>query len=158
MRSCSASLIIDKSLQSWPTLCDPRIVAHEDPLSMGLSREECRSELPFPSPGDLPNPGIQPGPPELQANCLPSEPPGKPGNQRLYVDKSGLFCPLELLVITLSLLKISKNIFFFLLYLFRFPEIAIRCLPHIVYRIRTGYTAKTKKNMMTHDPLHGTSL
>ena len=127
-------------------------------MPMGFSRQEYWSELPFPSPGDLPNPGIQPGPPELQVNCLPSEPPGKPGNQRLYVDKSGLFCPLELLVITLSLLKISKNIFFFHLYLFRFPEIAIRCLPHIVYRIRTGYTAKTKKNMMTHDPLHGTSL
>ena len=68
MNSCSTSLITDKSLQSCPTLCDPKIVAHQDPLSMGLSREECRSVLPFPSPGDLPNPGIQPGSLALQAD------------------------------------------------------------------------------------------
>ena len=75
----------------------------------GISRQEYWSELPFPSPGDLPNPGIEPGSPELQADCLPSEPPGKPGNQRLYLEKSGLFCLLELLAITLSLLKISEK-------------------------------------------------
>ena len=46
--------------------------------SMGFSRQECWSGLPFPSPGDLPNPGIEPGSPTLQADTLPSEPPGKP--------------------------------------------------------------------------------
>ena len=45
---------------------------------MGFSRQEYRSGLPFPSPGDLPNQGIEPWSPSLQADSLPSEPPGKP--------------------------------------------------------------------------------
>ena len=45
---------------------------------MGLSRQEYWSGLPFPSPGDLPNPGIEPRFPALQTDALPSEPPGKP--------------------------------------------------------------------------------
>ena len=44
---------------------------------MGFSRQEYWSGLPFPSPGDLPNPGIEPRSPELQPDTLPSEPPGK---------------------------------------------------------------------------------
>ena len=52
-------------------------VAHQAPLSMGFSRQEYWSGLPFPSPGDLPNPGIEPGSPALQANDLSSEPPRK---------------------------------------------------------------------------------
>ena len=44
---------------------------------MGFSRQEYWSGLPFPSPGDLPDPGIEPGSPTLQADALPSEPPGK---------------------------------------------------------------------------------
>ena len=53
-------------------------VAHQAPPSMGFSRQEYRSGLPFPSPGDLPNPGIEPRSPALQADTLSSEPPGKP--------------------------------------------------------------------------------
>ena len=64
--------------QSCLTLCDPWTVAHQAPLSMGFSRQEYWSGLPFPSPGDLPNPGIEPGSPALQADALTSEPPGKP--------------------------------------------------------------------------------
>ena len=45
---------------------------------MEFSGQEYWSGLPFPSPGDLPNPGIEPGSPALQADALPSEPPGKP--------------------------------------------------------------------------------
>ena len=45
---------------------------------MGLSRQEYWIGLPFPSPGDLPNPGIEPSSPALQADALTSEPPGKP--------------------------------------------------------------------------------
>ena len=45
---------------------------------MEFSRQEYWSGLPFPSPGDLPNPGMEPGSPTLQADGLPSEPPGKP--------------------------------------------------------------------------------
>ena len=52
-------------------------VAHQAPLSMGFSRQEYWSGLPFPSPGDLLNPGIEPRSPALQADALTSEPPGK---------------------------------------------------------------------------------
>ena len=45
---------------------------------MGFSKQEYWSGLPFPSPGDLPNPGIEPTSPALQADALTSEPPGKP--------------------------------------------------------------------------------
>ena len=44
---------------------------------MGFSRQEYWSGLPFPSPGDLPKPGVQPGSPALQADALPSEPQGE---------------------------------------------------------------------------------
>ena len=53
-------------------------VAHQAPPSMGFSRQEYWSGLPFPSPGDLPDPGIEPRSPTLQADALTSEPPGKP--------------------------------------------------------------------------------
>jgi len=46
---------------------------------MEFSRQEYWSKLPRPYPGDLPNPGIKPRSPALQADSLPSEPPGKPG-------------------------------------------------------------------------------
>ena len=54
----------------------PWTVAHQALLSMGFSRQEYWSGLPFPSPGDLPDRGIKPGSPALQADSLPSEPPG----------------------------------------------------------------------------------
>ena len=53
-------------------------VASQAPLSMGFSRQEYWSGLPCPSPGDLPNPGIEPESPALQADCLHLEPPGSP--------------------------------------------------------------------------------
>ena len=62
----------------------PWIVAHQTPLSMGFSRQECWSGLTFPSPGDLPNPGIQPESPVLWADSLPSEPPGNPPVDQRY--------------------------------------------------------------------------
>ena len=52
-------------------------VAHQAPLSIGFSRQEHWSGLPFPSPGDLTDPGIEPMFPALQADSLPSVPPGK---------------------------------------------------------------------------------
>ena len=52
-------------------------VAHQAPPSMGFPRKEYWSEFPFPSPGHLPGPGIEPGSPTLQADALLSEPPGK---------------------------------------------------------------------------------
>ena len=62
------------------TLCDPWNVAHQAPLSMGFSRQEYWSGLPFPSPGDLPDSGIEPRSLMLQADALTSAPPGKPLN------------------------------------------------------------------------------
>ena len=52
-------------------------VARQPPLSMGFSRQECWSGLPFPSPGDLPDPGIKPESSALQADSLPTELQGK---------------------------------------------------------------------------------
>ena len=66
-----------KVAQSCLTLCDPWTVAHQAPLSMGFSRQEYWSGMPFPSPGDLPDPGIKPRSPTLQADALTSAPPGK---------------------------------------------------------------------------------
>jgi len=54
----------------------PWTVAYQAPPSMGFSRQDYWSGLPFPSPGDLPNPGIESGSPEFQANALTSEPSG----------------------------------------------------------------------------------
>ena len=59
-------------------MLNPEVVACKAPLTMEFSRQEYWSELPFPSPGELPNPGIKPGSPALQADALTSEPPGKP--------------------------------------------------------------------------------
>ena len=55
------------------TLETPWTVARQAPLSMGFSRQEYWSGLPFPSPGDLPDPGIEPWSPALQADNLPTE-------------------------------------------------------------------------------------
>ena len=61
--------------QSCPTLCDPMdYIAHLVPLSMEFSRQEYPSGLPFPSPGDRPNPGIEARSPTLQADSLLPEP------------------------------------------------------------------------------------
>ena len=64
-----------KSLSRVRLFGTPWTVAYQAPLSVGFSRQEYWSGLPFPSPGDLPNPGIEPGSPVLQADALPSEPP-----------------------------------------------------------------------------------
>ena len=67
-----------KLLSHVRVFATPWMVAYQAPLSTGFSRPEYWSGLPFPSPGDLPNPGIEPGSPALQTDALPSEPPGKP--------------------------------------------------------------------------------
>ena len=64
-------------LQLCVTFVTPWTVDHQAPLSMEFSRQEYWSELPVPSPGDLPNPGIKPMSLALQADSLLSEPPGK---------------------------------------------------------------------------------
>ena len=67
-----------KSLSRVWLFAIPWTVAYQAPPSMEFSRQEYWSGLPFPSPGDVPNPGIEPESPTLQADALPSELPGKP--------------------------------------------------------------------------------
>ena len=76
-----------KSLSRVQLFATPWTVAYKDPPSMGFSRQKCWSGLPFPSPGDLPNPGIEPGSAALLADALPSEPAGKiPMTMLLYIN------------------------------------------------------------------------
>ena len=67
-----------KSLGCVRLFATPWTAAHQAPLSMGFSRQEYWGGLPFPSPGDLLKPGIEPRSPALQADALTSEPPGNP--------------------------------------------------------------------------------
>ena len=67
-----------KSLSLVRLFAIPWTVAYEAPQSMEFSRQAYWSGFPFASPGDLPNPGIEPGSPALQSDALPSERPGKP--------------------------------------------------------------------------------
>ena len=65
---------MSNSVTSWT-------VARQAPLTMEFPGQEYWSELPFPSPGDLPNPGMEPGSPALQADSLAPEPPGNQGGK-----------------------------------------------------------------------------
>ena len=90
---CLTTLTVDrreKSLSRVRLFASPWTVAHQAPLSMGFSRQEYWSGLPFTSPGDLPNTGIEPRSPALQADTLTSVPPGKPyltQMENIYVDR-----------------------------------------------------------------------
>ena len=77
--------------QLGPTLVTPWTGAHQAPLSMGFSRQEHWRELPLSSPEDLFDPGTWS--PVLEANSLPSEPPGKPytGNKNLMISSKGFY-------------------------------------------------------------------
>ena len=66
-----------KSLSCVQLFATPWTVAYQASPSVGFSRQEYWSGLPFPSPGDLPDPGIEPRSPTLEADALTSEPPGK---------------------------------------------------------------------------------
>ena len=80
MPTASAIFLLSevKLLSHVRLLVTPWTVVYQAPQSMEFSRQEYWSGLPFPSPGDLPNPGIKPRSPTLQADALLSEPPGKP--------------------------------------------------------------------------------
>ena len=75
LNGCNRVRVKVKSLSRVRVFATPWTVAYHAPLSMGFSRQEYWSGLPFPSPEDLPNPGIEPGCPALQADALPSESP-----------------------------------------------------------------------------------
>ena len=75
------------------TLVTPWTVAHQALLSMGFPRQEYWSGLPFPSPGDLPDPGIRPASPEspcIAGRFFTTEPPGKPTHSTKKPDKRNL--------------------------------------------------------------------
>ena len=74
-----------KSLSRVQLFAIPWTLIYQASLSMGFSRQEYWSGLPFPSPGDLPDPGIEPRSPALQADALPSEPPGNRGRGVLLI-------------------------------------------------------------------------
>ena len=77
-----------KSLSRVRLFGTPWTVAYQAPPPMGFSRQKCWSGLPFPSPGNLPDPGIKSGSSALQADALPSEPTGKPKIEGKGVRKS----------------------------------------------------------------------
>ena len=74
-----------EAAQACLTFCDPKVCSLPDSSVHGFSRQEYWSGLPFPSPEDLPDPGIEPGSPALWADALPSEPPGKPSVRDLLL-------------------------------------------------------------------------
>ena len=76
-----------KSLSCVRLFVTPWTVTCQAPLSMGFSRQEYWSGLPFPSPGYLPDPAIEAGSQALQADALPFEPPGKPDKPREHIKK-----------------------------------------------------------------------
>ena len=80
-----------KLLSRVQLFATPWTVAYQAPPFMGFSRQECWSGLPFPSPGDLPNPGMEPRSPALQADSLPSELP----MQETRIQSLGQENPLE---------------------------------------------------------------
>ena len=70
-------VVVVKQLSSVQLFATPWTVAHWAPLSMEFPRQEYRSRLPFPSPGDLPDPGIELASPALAGRFFTTEPPGK---------------------------------------------------------------------------------
>ena len=74
--SVSSYSVLSDSLR--PHVATPWTVAHQAPLSLEFSRQEYWSGLPFPSPGDLPNPGIEPMSSALAGGFFTAEPAGKP--------------------------------------------------------------------------------
>ena len=82
------SIVWVLSYLSHVQLCETLwTVAHQAPLSIGFSRQEYWSGLPYPPPRDLPNPRIEPRSPALQVDSLPSEPPGKPWKKMGHMSK-----------------------------------------------------------------------
>ena len=80
--------ICGSSDAKWcPTLATPWTITFQAPWSMGFSRQEYWNGLPFPSQGDLPNPGVEPRSPALQADSLPTELRGKPLDENLNPHK-----------------------------------------------------------------------
>ena len=90
-----------QSLSHVQLFVTPQTVAHQAPLSMGLSRQEYWSELPFPHPRDFPNPGIKPMSavsPTLVGRFFTAEPPGKPSDSPCFLQFQPEFCNKEFMI------------------------------------------------------------
>ena len=87
-----------KPLSRVPLFATPWTVARQAPQSKGFSRQEYWGGLPFPSPGDLPDPGMEAGSPALQADALPSESSGKQCTQRKGANFFSPCCMLSFLL------------------------------------------------------------
>ena len=98
--------------QSCPTLCDPMDYRPPGSSVHGFPRQEYWSGLPFPSPGDLSDPGIEPKSPTLQADTLTSEPPGKPIKKAEHqrIDGFELGCLRRLLRVPWATRRLSQSI------------------------------------------------
>ena len=77
-KHCSKQIVVFSHSVVSDSFESPWTAAQQAPLSVGFSGQEFWSGLPFPSPGNLPDPGIKPRSPALQADSLPPEPPEKP--------------------------------------------------------------------------------
>ena len=84
--ACGMCVLVTNCVQLFGAPCT---VARQTPLSMEFSRQEYWSGEQFSSPGDLPDPGIEPRSPTLQAYSLPSEPRGKPNNELEIAETGG---------------------------------------------------------------------
>ena len=103
------------SLSRVRLFATPWTVAYQAPPSMGFSRQEYWSGLPFPSPGNLPNPGIEAESPAFQADTLTSEPPGKPHLETIQKENNMIR---NLTISTQILVIPPKNLTFVYSYLF----------------------------------------
>ena len=114
-----------KSLSRVWLFATPWTSAYQASPSMGFSRQEYWSGLPFPSPGDLPDPGIEPGSPTLEADALTSEPQGSPNHSisssQIWHFATSIIWPpksiLKLISDSARKLNTAKYQFFFLLFL-----------------------------------------
>ena len=95
--SCGALVSVSCFSCVW-LFATPWTVACWGPLSMGFPRQEYWSELPFPSPGDFPDPGIKSWSPVLQADSLLSEPPGKTYGPETWLNWSWLIIKVDFLL------------------------------------------------------------
>ena len=133
------------------SVVSPWAVAYQAPPSMGFFRQEYWNGLPFPSPGDLPDLGIEPGSPTLQADALPAKPPGKPSHSRHSIEVSSLV-PSSYFISIFPVAELSSELS--LLVWLRFPgrrSMTIYWTVSILFDIYLIYIFMLLKNKVDYD-------